>query len=85
MIQETRGDGKNPMKQGREPVYEPNTDPSTGQHEPDIQDERFDKKNNKRPIQPRNKNPEDDPGNDPREYNDGDPVEEKSPRIASGL
>ena len=67
----------------REPEQEPNTHPSTGQHEPDIQDERSKNKHGNRPqkrsdeINPQTGNPE--------EYNDGEPVEEKSPRVSNSL
>jgi hypothetical protein len=70
----------------REP-QEPNIHPSTGQHEPDIQDERSKNKHGNRPQKRRNDiNPEETPetGN-PEEYNDGEPVEEKSPRASNSL
>lgn len=66
----------------REPEQEPNTYPGSGQHQPDIQDERSKKKRSNIPTQKRDDiNPEEVPGNsNPEEYNDGEPVEEKSPR-----
>lgn len=71
----------------KEPAQEPNIHPSTGQHEPDIQDERSKNKHGNRPQKRRNDiNPEETPetGN-PEEYNDGEPVEEKSPRASNSL
>ena len=56
---------------------EPNTSPSTGQHQPDIQDEKLKRKHGNRPQGRADINPE--------EYNDGAPVEEKSPRISNRL
>lgn len=77
--------GKNqkhdPINQEREPEHEPNTDPDTGQHQPDIQDEKSKSKNTNRPGSKNDKiKPE-----DPREYDDGEPVEEKSPVIPKNL
>jgi hypothetical protein len=70
----------------KEPEQEPNTSPSTGQHQPDIQDERAKSKHGNRPQKRDDINPEEFPGNgNPEEYNDGEPVEEKSPRTSSGL
>jgi hypothetical protein len=85
MIQKDQKNGNAPVNIEREPEYEPNTNPSTGQHQQDIQDESTNQRNNKRPIQPGKTEPENNPGNDPREYNDGDPVEEKSPGLSSSL
>ena len=56
---------------------EPGTSPSTGQHQPDIQDEKLKRKRGNRPLGRDDINPE--------EYNDGPPVEEKSPRISNSL
>ena len=66
----------------REPGQEPTIHPGSGQHQPDIQDERSKKKRGNMPTQKRaGINPEVVPGNDnPEEYNDGEPVEEKSPK-----
>ncbi|HET6766470.1 MAG TPA: hypothetical protein VFH08_03690 [Chitinophagaceae bacterium] len=65
----------------REPEQEPSTSPGSGQHQPDIQDERSKKKRSNIPQPKDDINPEDVPGNgNPEEYNDGEPVEEKSPR-----
>jgi hypothetical protein len=64
---------------------EPNTPPSTGQHQPDIQDEKFKKKRINKPQKRNDLNPEEFPNGNPEEYNDGDPVEEKSSRISSSL
>jgi len=70
----------------KEPGQEPNTSPSTGLHQPDIQDERSKKKRNGRPQERDDINPEEFPGNgNPEEYNDGEPVEEKSPRASNSL
>ncbi|HEU5166378.1 MAG TPA: hypothetical protein VFU29_12590 [Chitinophagaceae bacterium] len=70
----------------KEPEQEPNTSPSTGQHQPDIQDERSKTKRNNQPQGKENVNPEEFPGNgNPEEYNDGEPVEEKSPRASNSL
>lgn len=71
----------------REPEQEENAHSSTGQHEPDIQNERSKVKHGNRPQKRRDDvNPEETPetGN-PEEYNDGEPVEEKSPRISNSL
>ena len=65
----------------KEPKQEPNTSPSTGQHQPDIQDEKLKRKHGNRPLGRDEKIPD---GN-PEEYNDGAPVEEKSPRISNSL
>jgi len=70
----------NSIFEEREPEHEPNTYPSTGQHEPDIQDERSKSKRNIRPLGRDDINPEEMPHDDPSEYHDGEPVEEKSPR-----
>lgn len=70
----------------RQPEQEPTTSPSTGQHQPDIQDERSKKKRSNRPQGREDVNPEEFPGNgNPEEYNDGAPVEEKSPRVSNSL
>jgi hypothetical protein len=69
----------------REPEQEPNTDPRTGQPQPDIQDERSKSKRGNKPLQKDGKFPEETPGDDPREYNDGEPVEEKSPKLPNAL
>lgn len=68
-----------------EPEHESNTHPSTGQHEPDIDDERS--KNKHGSGSPKRRNDMDpkhmpETGN-PEEYNDGEPVEEKSPRASN--
>ena len=63
---------------------EPGTSPSTGQHQPDILEEKLKRKHGNRP-QGDGTNPGDFPNGDPKEYNDGDPVEEKSPRISNSL
>ena len=71
----------NSIFEEREPEQEPNTYPSTGQHEPDIQDERSKSKRGNRPQQHRDDiNPEEVSNDDPTEYHDGEPVEEKSPQ-----
>jgi len=64
---------------------EPNTTPSTGQHNPDIQDEKFKRKHGNRPQGRNDINPEEIPDGNPEEYNDGAPVEEKSPRVSNGF
>lgn len=64
----------------RAPEQEPNTYPSTGHHQPDIQDERAKSKRNNRPQDREKIHPEEVPDDDPTEYHDGEPVEEKSPR-----
>jgi hypothetical protein len=69
----------------KEPEQEPNTSPSTGQHDPDIQDERSKRKRSNKPIGRNNITPEEFPNGNPEEYNDGDPVEEKSPRNSNSL
>jgi hypothetical protein len=70
----------------REPEQEPNISPSTGQHQPDIQNERSKKKRSGRPQVRDDINPEEFPSNgNPEEYNDGEPVEEKSPRVSNNL
>jgi len=83
------GNRKNPPPDrsiNKEPEQEPNTSPSTGQHQPDIQDERSRKKRNSRPRGRDDINPEEFPGNgNPEEYNDGEPVEEKSPRASNSI
>jgi len=68
----------------KEPEQEPNTSPSTGQHQPDIQDGRSMRKRTNRPQRREGVSPEEFPGNsNPEEYNDGEPVEEKSPRASN--
>ena len=70
----------------KEPEQEPNASPSTGQLQPDLQDERSKKKRNTSPQRREDKNPEEFPGNvNPEEYNDGEPVEEKSPRVSNSF
>ena len=69
----------------KEPEQEPNTFPSTGQHEPDIQDEKLKSKHGNRPHGRDGINPEEIPNVNPEEYNDGPPVEEKSPRVSNSL
>jgi hypothetical protein len=64
---------------------EPNESPSTGQHQPDIQDEKFKRKHGNRPQGRNDINPGEIPDGNPGEYNDGAPVEEKSPRVSNGL
>ena len=65
----------------REPEQEPNTYLGSGQHQPDIQDERSKKKRSNIPTQKKDDiNPEGVPGDNSEEYNDGEPVEEKSPK-----
>jgi len=68
----------------KEPEQEPNTSTSTGQHNP--QDERSKSKHSNKPLRRDDINPEEFPGNgNPEEYNDGEPVEEKSPRASNSL
>jgi hypothetical protein len=75
-----------PINQESEPEHEPNTDPDTGQYQPDIQDEKAKKKITNRPRSGKDKiNPAEEPQNDSREYHDGEPVEEKSPVIQKNL
>ena len=70
----------------KEPEQEPNISPSTGQHQPDLQDERSRSKHGSRPQKRDDINPEEYPGNgNPEEYNDGAPVEEKSPGASNSL
>lgn len=64
---------------------ESNTSPSTGQHQPGIQDEKLKRKHGNRPQGRNDINPEEVPNANPGEYNDGAPVEEKSPRVSNGL
>ena len=59
--------------------------PSTGQHQPDIQDEKLKRKHGNMPRKRDNINTEEFPKDDPEEYNDGAPVEEKSPRVSNSL
>jgi len=83
------GNKKNPPPDksiNKESEQEPNTSPSIGQHQLDIQDERSRKKRNSRPQGRDDINPEEFPGNgNPEEYNDGEPVEEKLPRASNSL
>jgi len=69
----------------KESKQEPNTSPSTGQHQPDIQDEKLKRKHSNRPRGRDDINPEELPNGNREEYNDGPPVEEKSPRISNSL
>jgi len=69
----------------REPEQEPKISPSTGQHSPDIQDEKLKRKHGNMPGKRDDINPEGIPNGNPEEYNDGAPVEEKSPRILNSL
>ena len=69
----------------KEPEREPNTFPSTGQHRPDIQDEKSKRKHGNRSQRGYDINPEEFPNGNPGEYNDGAPVEEKSPRVSNRL
>jgi len=64
---------------------EPNKSPSTGQHQPDIQDEKLKRKRGNRPQEKDDINPKEIPNGNPEEYNDGPPVEEKSPRVSNSL
>ena len=66
----------------KEPEQEPNTSP-TGQHQPEIQDEKLKRKHGSRPQGRDDINPEEFPNGNPEEYNDGAPVEEKSPRVSN--
>jgi len=68
----------------KKPEQEPGTSPSTGQHQPDILDEKLKRKHGNRP-QGDGTNPEEISNDNPKEYNDGDPVEEKSPRVPNSL
>jgi len=68
-----------------EPEQEPNTFPSTGQHYPDIHDEKSKRKRGNGPQGRDDINPEEFPNGNPEEYHDGPPVEEKSPRISNSL
>jgi hypothetical protein len=87
------GNKKNPPPDNsvnKEPDQDPNTSPSTGQHQPatgqhqpDIMDEKLRKKHGNRPQVRENINPEEFPNGNPEEYNDGAPVEEKSPRVSN--
>ncbi len=82
------GNKKNPPSEksiNKESEQGPNTSPSTGQHQPDIQDEKSKRKRGNR-LQGRDDiNPEEFPNGNPEEYNDGAPVEEKSQRISNSL
>ena len=62
----------------------PNTSPSTS-HQSDIQDEKLKRKHGNRPQGRDDVNPEEIPNGNPEQYNDGAPVEEKSPRISNSL
>lgn len=73
----------NSIFEEREPEQEPNTHPSTGQHQPDIQEEKSKNKRTNRPHSRDDINPEEAPGNgNPEQYHDGEPVEEKSPKAS---
>lgn len=63
----------------------PNTSPSTGQRQQDRQDEKLKRKHGNMPQGRNDINPEEIPNGNPGEYNDGAPVEEKSPRISNSL
>ena len=67
----------------REPEQEPKISPSTGQHSPDIQDEKLKRKHGNRPQGNNDISQEEFPNDNPGEYNDGAPVEEKSPRVSN--
>ena len=69
----------------KEPEREPNTFPSPGQHRPDIQDEKSKRKHGSISRKKDDINHEKIPNGNPEEYNDGAPVEEKSPRISNSL
>jgi len=69
----------------KEPERKPNTSPSTGQHQPDIQDEKLKRKHGNMPQGRNDINLGEIPAGNPEEYNDGAPVEEKSPRISNSL
>ena len=69
----------------KKPEQEPNTSPSTGQHEPDIQDEKLKRKHGNMPQGRDDINRGEIPNGNPEEYNDGAPVEEKSPRVSNSL
>jgi hypothetical protein len=82
------GNKKNPPPDrsiNKVPGQEPNTSPSTGQHNSDIQDEKFKRKHGNSPQGRNDINPGEIPDGNPGEYNDGVPVEEKSPRISNSL
>jgi len=72
---------KQPVDGNKGPESEPQIHPSTGQHDHDIQDESTNKRNNRKPQPINERHPEDDP----REYNDGEPVEERSPKLPPAL
>jgi hypothetical protein len=75
-----------PIFEEKEPEQEPNGNPGTGQHQQDIPDERSkNKRGGNRPHSRDDINPEEVPTGDPKEYNDGEPVEEKSPKVNKGL
>ena len=75
-----------PIFEEREPEHEPTGNPGTGQHQQDIQDEKSkNKRGGNRPHFRDDINPEEVPTGDPKEYNDGEPVEEKSPKVTKGL
>jgi hypothetical protein len=69
----------------KESKQEPNTSPSTSTGRPDIQDEKLKRKHSNRPRGRDDINPEELPNGNPEEYNDGPPVEERSPRISNSL
>ena len=57
----------------KKPEQEPITSPSTGQHQPDLQDERSKKKRSNTPQGREDINPDEFPGNgNSEEYNDGE-------------
>ena len=80
--QEKKPQPDNSIYNEREPEQEPNTYPSTGQHQPDIQDDKVKNKRNQRPQGQEIVNPEDVGNGNPEEYHDGEPVEEKSPKAS---
>ncbi len=59
--------------------------PGSGQHQPDISDEKSKSKRGNKPLQRDGMFPEEVTGDDPKEFNDGEPVEEKSPRLPNNL
>ena len=80
------GNKKNPPPDrliNKEPEQEPNKSPSAGQHQPDIQDEKLKRKHGNRPKGKDDISQEEFPNDNPGEYNDGAPVEEKSPRVSN--
>jgi hypothetical protein len=69
----------------KEAEQEPRISPSTGQHQPDIQNEKSKRKHGNMPGKRDDIDTEKIPNGNPEEYNDGDPVEEKSPRVSNSL